>query len=102
MFDEDMTVFFDQTELANGVTYTQNGSTVTAISAIFDLVSENLEDHDRGNPIAQAEITGKKADVTYHRMDSYEKDAGEIWHPAADGIIHQDDSIYIIALQREV
>ena len=102
MFTEDMTVFFDQTELANGVTYTANGETVTAISAIFDRVSENLEEHDRANPIAQAEITVKKSDVTYNRKDSYEKDAGETWHPAADGIIHEDNSIYIIALQREV
>ena len=101
MFTEDMTIFFDQAELANGVTYTANGVTVTAISAIFDLVSKNLEDHDRGNPIAQAEITVQKADVTYHRMDSYEFD-GETWHPAADAIIHEDNSIYIIALQREV
>lgn len=102
MLTEDMTVFFNVSELATGVTYTANGTTVTAISAIFDRTSVDLQEHDRGDPIAMAEIVVKKSDVTYHRMDSYESKAGEIWHPAPNGIIHEDESIYIIELMREV
>ena len=99
---EDMTVFFNTDELADAVSYTANGESAVTISALFDYVSTNLEDHDRANPIAQAEITVKQTDVTsYGRKDSFTY-RDEIWHPAAEGIAAQDAYIYIIELQREV
>lgn len=104
----DMSVFFNDDEFAETISYTPSGGLAVDITGIFTRNQPLQEPYIRGANMAKGEVEVQKTEVTtpqYGDTFTFNRNSltEEIWeYDAALGVINEDDDTLTIALERQI